>query len=161
MSHQAPFSNQLDPLRQFLEIAARSDRQRPGVHDESLDVLAGLVGRPLPDLGDPAHIRTDTPRSVEPRMPHWFVCTILASGFGLATVVLGFDLQGAITLIAGLLLALITLFGLRPTSSIRVMTMSTSFGVQPSALISRSEYLVFVLAASLDHRCPPGIQHYH
>jgi len=74
-------------------------------------------------------------------MPHWFVCTILASGFGLATVVLGFDLQGAITLIAGLLLALITLFGLRPTSSIRVMTMSTSFGVQPSALISRSEYL--------------------
>jgi hypothetical protein len=43
-------------------------------------------------------------------MPHWFACTILASGFGLATVILGFDLQGAITLIAGLLLALITLF---------------------------------------------------
>ena len=56
-------------------------------------------------------------------------------------MVLGFDLQGAITLIAGLLLALITLFGLRPTSSTRVMTMSTSFGAQPSSSISKSEFL--------------------
>ena len=37
------------------------------------------------------------------------MCTILIPGLELATVFLGFDLQGAITLIAGLLLALITL----------------------------------------------------
>ena len=43
-------------------------------------------------------------------MVYWFVCTILASGFGLATVVLGFDRQGWITVFAALLLALITLF---------------------------------------------------
>ena len=53
----------------------------------------------------------------------------------------GFDLQGAITLIAGALLALITLYGLRPTSSTPDMTMSTSFGAQPSSSISKSEYL--------------------
>ena len=49
----------------------------------------------------------------------------------------GFDLQGAITLIAGALLALITLYGLRPTSSTPDMTMSTSFGAQPSSSISK------------------------
>ncbi|MFO7628573.1 MAG: hypothetical protein R6W06_03460 [Prochlorococcaceae cyanobacterium] len=59
------------------------------------------------------------------------------SRFGLATVLLGFDLQGAITLIAGALLALITLYGLRPTSSTPDMTMSTSFGAQPSSSISK------------------------
>ena len=37
--------------------------------------------------------------SVIPRMPHWFACTILASGFGLATVVLEFSLQGWITVL--------------------------------------------------------------
>jgi hypothetical protein len=36
--------------------------------------------------------------------------SILASGFGLATLVLGFDRQGWITVFAALLLALITLF---------------------------------------------------
>jgi len=40
----------------------------------------------------------------------WFMRTILIPGLELATMLLGFDLQGAITLIAGLLLALITLF---------------------------------------------------
>ncbi|MFU8886913.1 MAG: hypothetical protein ACNA8O_15840 [Cyanobacteriota bacterium] len=63
--------------------------------------------------------------------------TILIPGLELATVFLGLDLQGAITLIAGLLLALITLYGLRPTSSTRGMTMSTSFGAQPSGSISK------------------------
>ena len=43
-------------------------------------------------------------------MPSSLRCSSLESGFELATVVLGFDLQGAITLLAGLLLALITLF---------------------------------------------------
>jgi hypothetical protein len=60
---------------------------------------------------------------------------------GLATVLLGLDLQGWITLIAGVLLALITLYGLRPTASTPDMTMSTSFGGQPSGLISKSEFL--------------------
>ncbi|QPN59153.1 hypothetical protein H8F24_13835 [Synechococcus sp. CBW1002] len=45
-----------------------------------------------------------------PRMPAQNACTSLDARFGLATVLLGFDLQGWITLIAGLLLALITLF---------------------------------------------------
>ena len=43
-------------------------------------------------------------------MSRQFTCTILASGFGLATVALGFDRQGWITVFAALLLALITLF---------------------------------------------------
>jgi hypothetical protein len=43
-------------------------------------------------------------------MPYWFICPILASGFGLAAVVLGFDRQGWVTVFAALLLALITLF---------------------------------------------------
>ena len=35
--------------------------------------------------------------SVFPRMPYWFACAIPESGFGLATALLGFDLQGALT----------------------------------------------------------------
>ena len=43
-------------------------------------------------------------------MPYWFIRTILVSGFGLATLVLGFDRQSWITVFAALLLALIILF---------------------------------------------------
>jgi hypothetical protein len=52
---------------------------------------------------------------------------------GLATVLLGFGIQGWITLIAGILLALITLF--------IGMTMSTFSGAPFSGSISRSEFL--------------------
>ena len=47
---------------------------------------------------------------VVPRMPRPFWWASLDSGFGLATLVLGFDRQGWITVFAALLLALITLF---------------------------------------------------
>jgi hypothetical protein len=43
-------------------------------------------------------------------MPYWFACTILAIGFGLAAVLIGFACQGWITVFAARLLALITLF---------------------------------------------------
>jgi ABC-type uncharacterized transport system permease subunit len=58
-----------------------------------------------------------------------------------ATVVLGFDRQGWITVIAAVLLALITLYGLRPTASTPVTTMSQSWEALPSIYRSKQEFL--------------------
>ena len=58
-----------------------------------------------------------------------------------ATVVLGFDRQGWITVIAAVLLALITLYGLRPTASTRATPMSISWVPLPSIYRSKQEFL--------------------
>ena len=58
-----------------------------------------------------------------------------------ATVVLGFDRQGWITVIAAVLLALITLYGLRPTASTPVTTMSQSWEPLPSIYRSKQDFL--------------------
>ena len=54
--------------------------------------------------------------------------------------VLFFDLQGWITLFAGVLIALITRFGPRPTASTPLTAMSTSQALEPSSSISKQEY---------------------
>jgi hypothetical protein len=65
----------------------------------------------------------------------------LELGFALATVVLGFDRQGWITVFAALLLALITLYGLRPTPSRRATALSTSWEPLPSTYRSKQDFL--------------------
>ena len=65
----------------------------------------------------------------------------LESGLALVTVVLGFDRQGWITVFAALLLALITLYGLRPTASTLATAMSTSWEPLPSTYRSKQDFL--------------------
>ncbi len=83
----------------------------------------------------------DSAGSVVPRMPRPLWWTSLDSGFRVATVFLGFDRQGWITVFAALLLALIMLYGLRPTASTRVTPMSTSWEPLPSIYRSKQEFL--------------------
>lgn len=45
-----------------------------------------------------------------PQKWHWYRCIVNCWSIGLATVLFGFDLQGWIAVIGGILLALITLF---------------------------------------------------
>jgi hypothetical protein len=65
---------------------------------------------PPPALISGAPLASGWGISVVLQMPYWFIRTILVSGFGLATLVLGFDRQSWITVFAALLLALIILF---------------------------------------------------
>jgi hypothetical protein len=58
----------------------------------------------------------------------------------LATVVL-FDRQGWLTAVTAVLLALITLYGLRPTASAPATAMSTSWEPLPSIYRSKQEFL--------------------
>jgi hypothetical protein len=74
-------------------------------------------------------------------MPRPFWWTSLDSGIRVATVFLGFDRQGWITVFTSLLLALITLYGLRPTASTRATPMSTSWEPLPSIYRSKQEFL--------------------
>jgi len=65
--------------------------------------LAVLTAGPPP--AHPAHGSTRS-RSVIPRMPCWFRCTILDLVLGLATVSVRLDRQGWITVFAAILLGL-------------------------------------------------------
>jgi hypothetical protein len=74
-------------------------------------------------------------------MPLLYRWPSLDARFVLATVDFGFDRQGWITVFAALLLALITLYGLRPTASTRATAMSTSWEPLPSNYRSKQEFL--------------------
>jgi hypothetical protein len=60
---------------------------------------------------------------------------------GLAAVFLGFDRQGWVTVLAAVLLALITLYGLRSTATTPAIAMSTSGEPLPSIYRSKQEFL--------------------